>query len=1204
IVFEGKSPGGLTWLRTEILLFFRARYELRSSAAYSSKYYQLKESNNEWKSDSNGFLMLGLAPSTSTQYSKASRFYPSFSSRLVGSLAFRGSLSFAGVGPLISHRSFSSSTSEAAKGSIGSASNCGVGGEDWTAKIKEMWESTAEAAKFTGEKAKEVSDEVVRYVQKLLDAHPSLRDVIVPVGGTLAGTLLAWSLLPRIFKRFHKYSVEGPGSLLFKSSIWGPVPYEKSFWGALEDPGKIDKRETNVNGGEMVAPTVVASQYVAQAWRGGLVVSLVWFLHRWKTNVITRALATQSLEGVQRDKLLTLDKISSVGLFVVGSMAFAEAYEVAVQSILTVGGIGVKVEIEIVVSVMQDHGAALRRIGTSSIDHTICTIWDIEKEVVKIAHDKEVYGITAKVSYFAESPTSQSPVLVGSNRENYWTSADAGRVMLKNSSSVYQLGESPFSLLLVRTRSLFVAWGIGAEPIQLLCVNSSDGYGDGDGWLGVQMFPRTPKSKLCCSDEAVVRQKLSSPLSLNIFQPIPPITSVESHGGLTSDRDALEVDVVMVVDDEGWLGAVEPDLIPIAYDERSARTPSRETRSLLRPRTPLAGIFPSLVAQPKVMFLRTKLSSSSSLSSSSRGSNSNVSRASHIVLLFHQFQRLHNENRAAVVKAAHIVFEGKSPGGLTWLRLQSFSSLSFSQIIRIGSNLLGMQGVCRKSAMRISGLKFFCSSVKSFSRYELRLSAAYSSKCYQLKESNNEGKSDSNGFLMLGLAPSTSTQYSKASRFYPSFSSRLVGSSAFRGSLSFAGVSPLISHRSFSSSASEAAKGSIGSASNGGAGGEDWTAKIKEIWESTAEAAKFTGEKAKEVSEEVVPHVQKLLDAHPYLRDVIVPVGGTLAGTLLAWSLLPRIFKRFHKYSVEGPGALLSKSSIWGPVPYEKSFWGALEAPVRYFITFMAFLQMGIACKCWVGEKNSFLSKLQIPFKTSLMLLAAGGEMVAPTVVASQYVAQAWRGGLVVSLVWFLHRWKTNVITRALATQSLEGVQRDKLLTLDKISSVGLFVVGSMAFAEACGVAVQSILTVGGIGGVATAFASKDILGNVLSGLSVQISQPFSIGDTIKVIVNKSRAKWRFMLRKIPIRTEDIDKIPQISDDIKSMLKSNVNVFLDKEPPYCYLSHIERSYAELTLGCNLKQMNKDAEQNILLEAVRIIQRHGAILGSTQEESIV
>ena len=35
--------------------------------------------------------------------------------------------------------------------------------------------------------------------------------------------------------------------------------------------------------------------------------------------------------------------------------------------------------------------------------------------------------------------------------------------------------------------------------------------------------------------------------------------------------------------------------------------------------------------------------------------------------------------------------------------------------------------------------------------------------------------------------------------------------------------------------------------------------------------------------------------------------------------------------------------------------------------------------------------------------------------------------------------------------------------------------------------------------GVATAFASRDILGNVLSGLSMQFSKPFSLGDTIKV---------------------------------------------------------------------------------------------------------
>ncbi|MFS8029952.1 hypothetical protein Hanom_Chr17g01528381 [Helianthus anomalus] len=88
------------------------------------------------------------------------------------------------------------------------------------------------------------------------------------------------------------------------------------------------------------------------------------------------------------------------------------------------------------------------------------------------------------------------------------------------------------------------------------------------------------------------------------------------------------------------------------------------------------------------------------------------------------------------------------------------------------------------------------------------------------------------------------------------------------------------------------------------------------------------------------PHVEQLLDTHLYVRDVIVPVGGTIVGTFAAWVVLPRIFRRFHKYLTEGPGTFLPAGSLWSAVPYEKSFWGALEVRVRYLITFMAFSQM------------------------------------------------------------------------------------------------------------------------------------------------------------------------------------------------------------------------------------------------------------------------
>ncbi|GAA0169569.1 ion channel [Lithospermum erythrorhizon] len=440
-----------------------------------------------------------------------------------------------------------------------------------------------------------------------------------------------------------------------------------------------------------------------------------------------------------------------------------------------------------------------------------------------------------------------------------------------------------------------------------------------------------------------------------------------------------------------------------------------------------------------------------------------------------------------------------------------------------------------------------------------------------------------------------------------------------RNGVSFSGIRPMTSFRGYASSTGGQGTpadinvqtppdtGGVG-ATNGGFGESDWSSKFMEVWQSTVN---YTGEKAKEVSDEMTPYVQLVLETHPYLRDVIFPISGTLFVTLMAWVVMPRILKKFHKYSEQGPAALLAGSSLGGPVPYEKSFWGALEDPIRYLVTFMAFSQIAV--------------------------------MVVPTVVASQYVMQVWRGAFVLSFLWFLQRWKTNVISRALVAKSLQGMDRYRLLTLDKFSSVGLFAIGVMAFAEACGVPLQSLLTVGGIGGVATAFAAKDILGNVLSGLSVQVSQPFSIGDTIKagsmegrvtemgltntslltaerfpvivpnslfssqVIVNKSRAQYLAMTSKIPLQADDLDKIPQITDAIKNMLNSNTNVFLEKEVPYCYLSHIERSYAELTLGCNVKYMRKDkfldAEQEIRLHVVKIIKNHGASLGSTLQDNV-
>ncbi|KAH9659832.1 Mechanosensitive ion channel protein 1 [Citrus sinensis] len=418
----------------------------------------------------------------------------------------------------------------------------------------------------------------------------------------------------------------------------------------------------------------------------------------------------------------------------------------------------------------------------------------------------------------------------------------------------------------------------------------------------------------------------------------------------------------------------------------------------------------------------------------------------------------------------------------------------------------------------------------------VKLSCAVVNNNYDNSRLHSALNSINNQLKVHGFAPIGKTQCHKAN----GVSSYIPTSKKFcsRRLATFASISPFLGHRSYSSffgskthksteiDVPAASSGSETDVSNHGIVGSDSFDKIKDAWKSVVDGVSYTGQKAKD---ELSPQIEQLLDAHPYLRDVIVPVSCYLTGTVLAWVVMPRVLRRFHKYAIQGPVSLLSGGLSIEQVPYEKSFWGALEDPVRYLITFMAFVQIGM--------------------------------MVAPTTIASQYLAQAWRGAVILSFVWFLHRWKTNVFTRAMASQSIAGLDREKMLALDRISSVGLFVIGLMALAEACGVAVQSILTVGGIGGVATAFASRDVLGNVLSGLSMQFSKPFSLGDTIKagsvegqvvemglttttllsaekfpvivpnsmfssqVIVNKSRAPWRALVIRIPMHIDDLDKV-------------------------------------------------------------------------------
>jgi len=84
---------------------------------------------------------------------------------------------------------------------------------------------------------------------------------------------------------------------------------------------------------------------------------------------------------------------------------------------------------------------------------------------------------------------------------------------------------------------------------------------------------------------------------------------------------------------------------------------------------------------------------------------------------------------------------------------------------------------------------------------------------------------------------------------------------------------------------------------------------------------------------------------------------------------------------------------------------------------------------------------------------------------------------------------------------------------IQALSSIGVvltWIIGCIVVMQSIGMNMSAIITVGGIGGAAFAFASKDVISNFFGGLLIMFNRPFGVGDTIE-----SGSKIRGKVKKI-----------------------------------------------------------------------------------------
>jgi MscS family membrane protein len=112
---------------------------------------------------------------------------------------------------------------------------------------------------------------------------------------------------------------------------------------------------------------------------------------------------------------------------------------------------------------------------------------------------------------------------------------------------------------------------------------------------------------------------------------------------------------------------------------------------------------------------------------------------------------------------------------------------------------------------------------------------------------------------------------------------------------------------------------------------------------------------------------------------------------------------------------------------------------------------------------------------------------------------------LTIGVVWTLLRWRSELKQRAehYAAQLLPHLAaKDQLFlfdVLDKLLSSAALLLVLFKALELLGVSAGVLITAGGFGAAALGFGARTIVENGLSGLSLYINRPFTLGDTINL---------------------------------------------------------------------------------------------------------
>lgn len=244
--------------------------------------------------------------------------------------------------------------------------------------------------------------------------------------------------------------------------------------------------------------------------------------------------------------------------------------------------------------------------------------------------------------------------------------------------------------------------------------------------------------------------------------------------------------------------------------------------------------------------------------------------------------------------------------------------------------------------------------------------------------------------------------------------------------------------------------------------------------------------------------------------------------------------------------------------------------------------------------------------------------------------------GFVTCVSWFFMRWKKYIALKMRMQDENYHSKFDpgKIDVVDKVMTMVILFVSALFFLEITGQNINTLIAFGGVGGLAIAFASQEMISNFFGGLMIYITHPFYIGDWINlpehnveghveeigwymtrirtfekrpiyipnsmfskvVVMTPSRMSHRKFDETIGIRYDDMPQAKSIISDIKKMLDEHPNIDHHLQT----LAHLIRfgSYSvDIHISAYLLDISSsgyaETKQDILFKIYDILCKHKA-----------